>query len=124
MPAYDPNTAGTYVFSGTITLPEKVTNTDNLKATANIIVAPQEQPTALQALSGLIQSAVAGLLNGVWNLIKVITNSALKTASSISIVQKATASLAMRFPALLQSWSLETKSLTTGFFQPLTELIK
>ena len=68
-PAYDPNTAGTYVFTGALTLAENITNTGNINAKANVIVAPQpqEQPTATESLSGLIQSAVAGLLNGVFN---------------------------------------------------------
>ncbi|AGX44364.1 Ig-like domain-containing protein [Clostridium saccharobutylicum] len=38
-PTYDGEAAGTYRFDGTLTLPEGITNPNNLKATANVIVA-------------------------------------------------------------------------------------
>lgn len=37
-PAYDGNTAGTYTFTGTIALPQGVTNPNDLKATVNVVV--------------------------------------------------------------------------------------
>jgi hypothetical protein len=38
-PEYNPTTAGTYKFKGTLEVPEGYTNTDNLTATVNVIVA-------------------------------------------------------------------------------------
>ena len=38
-PVYNGNTAGTYVFTGTLTLPAGVTNPNNVTATVNVIVA-------------------------------------------------------------------------------------
>lgn len=40
-PEYNPTTAGTYKFKGTLEVPEGYTNTDNLTATVNVIVAQQ-----------------------------------------------------------------------------------
>jgi len=49
-PAYNATTAGTYAFSGTITLPEGVTNPNNLKASVNVVVA---EATAALAVEGV-----------------------------------------------------------------------
>ena len=66
-PPYDANTAGTYIFSGTLTLSSSITNTNNLKTSVNVIVAaqPVSPITAVQA-------AGASLLNGVLNFIKLL----------------------------------------------------
>lgn len=45
-PSYDGNTQGTYVFRGTLTLPENVTNPSNLKAIVDVIVENLEVSTA------------------------------------------------------------------------------
>jgi len=90
MPLYDPNTAGTYFFLGTIVQPPNATNVNNVKAAVNVILAPQpvvETPvpaeqssetapaaeeTPAAATSELIQSAASGLLNGAWNFVRWI----------------------------------------------------
>ena len=66
-PPYDANTAGTYIFSGTLTLSSSITNTNNLKTSVNVIVAaqPVSPITAVQA-------AGADLFNGVLNFIKLL----------------------------------------------------
>jgi hypothetical protein len=45
-PAYDANISGTYVFKGSINLPEGVSNPDNLKATVNVVIAKNTDATA------------------------------------------------------------------------------
>lgn len=47
-PAYDGSTPGTYIFSGTLTLPQGVTNPGNLNATVKVIVA---EPTGTYTIS-------------------------------------------------------------------------
>ncbi|MFC5470547.1 S-layer homology domain-containing protein [Cohnella suwonensis] len=44
-PSYDGNTAGTYIFSGTLTFPSGVTNPNNIKATATVHVAQPHAPS-------------------------------------------------------------------------------
>ncbi len=44
-PAYDGNTVGTYVFTGTLTLPDGITNSSNLTASVNVVEAVQSAST-------------------------------------------------------------------------------
>ncbi|MFA4917509.1 MAG: Ig-like domain-containing protein, partial [Syntrophales bacterium] len=44
LPVYDGNTANTYLFTGTLTLSEGITNPDNLTASVNVIVAEALAP--------------------------------------------------------------------------------
>ena len=44
-PVYDPDTAGTYSFSGTLSLPSDVFNPENIKATVDVIVSEVSIPT-------------------------------------------------------------------------------
>ena len=63
-PAFDQNTAGTYNFLGMITLPDGVTNTNNLKAFVNVIVQPQQQPLGLiYRILQLLKKATGSVLN-------------------------------------------------------------
>lgn len=80
-PAYDGNTPGTYVFSGTLTLPDNITNTNNVKASVNIIVAAQpapveQQPSSveniIQNVNDAVQNAGASLLNSVGKFVNFI----------------------------------------------------
>ena len=66
-PAYDANTAGTYVFSGALTLQSNITNTNNLKTSVNVIVAAQPVSPIT-----VVQVAGSSLLNGVFNFIKLL----------------------------------------------------
>ncbi|MBN2980357.1 Ig-like domain-containing protein [Cohnella algarum] len=43
-PSYDGNTPGTYTFTGTLTLPEGVTNPDDFKASVEVVVADPANP--------------------------------------------------------------------------------
>ena len=86
MPTYDPNIAGTYVFSGNLMPPDDRTNNDDFKATVNVIIAQQQTlaPTTApaplpdietttspsDAANGLTNQAASSLLNGFWNFIK------------------------------------------------------
>ena len=81
-PTYDPNTAGTYVISGTLTLPDNITNTDNLTASVNVIVLAQTtsstdllQTTSSSTGGDIIQNATSSLLNGVNNFFNFIFSS-------------------------------------------------
>ena len=77
-PTYDPNTAGTYIFSGTLTLSDNVTNTNNLTASVNVIVLAQAgstdllQTTTPSTGGDIIQNATSSLLNGVGNFFNFI----------------------------------------------------
>jgi hypothetical protein len=69
-PLYDANTAGTYVFSGLLTLPENITNTDNIKAAVNVVVAepvpavpPPSVGEVIQNTTEIIQITGASLLD-------------------------------------------------------------
>ena len=79
-PAYDGNTAGTYVFSGILTLPANTTNTSNLTASINIIVAAQSvlSPDLLQttspSISDIVQQTASSLLNNVGNSVRDFFN--------------------------------------------------
>jgi myosin heavy subunit len=103
MPSFDQNASGSYVFSGALILPENVTNTNNLNATANVVVAPQpveeivpeEVPIEeiVNEVADLVENASSSLLNGIWNFIKWIIGTPIKTLSSLPVTQKATAGL-------------------------------
>lgn len=80
-PTYDANTAGTYVFSGTLTLPDNITNTNNLTASVNVTILAQSatppdnsllQTTSPSTGSDIIQQTTAGLLNGINNFFNFI----------------------------------------------------
>ena len=85
MPSYDANTSGNYVFTGTLVILENITNTNNLTATVNVVVAQQpvteETPTAT---TDVLQNASSSLLNGVFNFVK----GAISKITSLSILQK------------------------------------
>ena len=53
-PTYDANTVGTYAFSGSLTPSGNITNTKNLKASVNVVVAQQEVPASAADVSGTI----------------------------------------------------------------------
>jgi len=69
-PVYDPNTAGTYVFSGALSSLENITNTNNLTASVSVIVA-QNLPTPTP-VPDVIQQSASSLSNGVWDFIRFI----------------------------------------------------
>ena len=56
-PTYNSSAAGTYTFTGTITTPAGSTNSNNLKASVKVVVAPQTVPTTtgITAGKGLIR---------------------------------------------------------------------
>ncbi len=72
-PTYDSSTAGTYVFSGTLTLPNNITNTNNLTASVNVVVADQsnslEQTTSPSTSEVIIQDVASSLLNSMGSFI-------------------------------------------------------
>jgi alpha-tubulin suppressor-like RCC1 family protein len=64
-PAYDGNTAGSYTFTGTLTLPGSVTNPNNLTASVTVTVqAPAPVEPALAAGNGTAYALDAG--GSVW----------------------------------------------------------
>lgn len=80
-PTYDPNTAGAYVFSGALTLSDNTTNTNNVKASANVIVAAEislptspslEQTTSPSTGGSILDQATSSLINGVENFFNFI----------------------------------------------------
>jgi hypothetical protein len=111
-PNYDANTQGNYVFSGTLTFSGNITNTNNFKASVNVIVAPQP---ASSATGDIIHDAASGLLNGVVKLVNWILASAFNAVSSVPVVQKAGASLAQASSALALSVSSDIKLLLEPF---------
>jgi len=73
-PAYDGNTAGAYVFSGSLTLLDNITNTNDIKASVNVIVPeqPQAQPEEPDPILDVLEEAAAGLLNSIGEFINFI----------------------------------------------------
>lgn len=59
-PAYDKDTAGEYVFAGTLTLPADVTNTGNLKVSVKVIVAAPVYPEITNFTFTVTDSLKAG----------------------------------------------------------------
>ena len=120
-PSYDANTAGTYVFSGTLSLPENITNTNNITASANVIIAPQpvqvETPVsdAVSETSEVIQNAAAGLMNGIVNFFKWIFGTVTQTISSVPAVQKVGTSLSQQ--------TMSLSSGTAGLLQPIVKFL-
>ena len=104
-PAYDANTAGTYVFLGTLSFSSSITNTDNITASASVVVAEiveevpvEEEVIAPESTVGdLIDELTSTLLNGTWNFIKWIFGSSAEAVSSVPIIQKSGASLSQAF---------------------------
>jgi len=106
-PAYNGNTAGTYIFSGVLNLQAGVANADNLKASVSIIVtAPELEPEEqaqdttttsgtdlLTPISDAVSNAASSLLNSVWDFISGILNLGFKKVSSVPVIQKTTAGL-------------------------------
>jgi len=73
-PEYDGNIAGTYVFFGVLTLPENITNTNDVKASINVIVQeqPQVQPEESSPILDILEEATAGLLDATSEFISFI----------------------------------------------------
>mgnify|MGYP001002077618 CR=1 FL=1 len=74
-PAYNKDTAGEYVFAGTLTLPADVTNTGNLKASVKVIVAAPVYPeitnftfTATDSLKAGSGNVGVGALAGTFSV--------------------------------------------------------
>ena len=70
-PVFDQNTPAAYDFSGTLAMPEGVTNTNNLKAGIRVIVEPQEEPPQEQQQeqpTGFFDR-LAGLVSQVYRLL-------------------------------------------------------
>ena len=116
-PAYDANTPGTYIFTGTLGASDSFTNTNNLNAIANVIVGQQKEEApviqnAVDSVSEAIQGAASGLLNGFWNFIKWIFSG---LGSKIPAAGKATSSLLN---------SADIKSLADGLLKPVINLFK
>ncbi len=59
-PAYDGNTAGTYAFTGTLTLPANVTNPSNLTAAQTVVVQAGPPAAATSSLTGPASAVTAG----------------------------------------------------------------
>ena len=84
-PSYDSNVAGIYIFSSTITLPENTTNTNNVKAMANVMMASQPAEVVepeinpLDGAGELIQESTSGLLKGIGNFFKWLIVDPIKT---------------------------------------------
>ena len=75
-PTYNPNVAGTYVFSGTLTLANNIINNNNLEPKVNVIVAENSNPTPTPTPSptpNAGQQAASSLLNGVWGFVKFLS---------------------------------------------------
>jgi hypothetical protein len=87
-PTYDSNTANTYIFSGALTLPENVTNTNNITASVNVIVA-ENKPTA----GDLIESAASALTLPIWNYVKDFYGNMFNTVVTLDLFIKAKAEL-------------------------------
>jgi hypothetical protein len=66
-PAYDGSTAGTYAFTGTLALPNGVTNPTNVKAALNVVVAPAAQAITVTNASAIadIHAAIGTSLSSV-----------------------------------------------------------
>jgi hypothetical protein len=84
---YDASTAGTYNFTGTITLTGNVVNPNNYTATVKIIVQeppPPPPPPAEQPSAGeIIQEAASSLINGFWKFIKWALQASLQGAFNL-----------------------------------------
>jgi hypothetical protein len=97
-PAYDPNTSGTYVFSGILTLPTGTTNSNNLKAGVNVIVGiqPVFSPQAAapsDPATVLAEQASSSLINGVWNFTDAVFGSQIRKILSIPVIYNASLSI-------------------------------
>jgi len=92
-PPFDPNTSGTYIFTGTINTASSITNSQGLTANVNVIVNPEvieietqqnETPTesnteetgieGISLMGDLISSATASLISSVWEFVRRIFN--------------------------------------------------
>jgi hypothetical protein len=71
-PVYDASIVGTYVFSGVLTLPENTTNTDEVKASVNVVVQEQQPEPEINPVINILEEASAGLLNSTGEFIKFI----------------------------------------------------
>jgi hypothetical protein len=80
-----------------LTLPDNITNTDNITASVRVTVANQPEPAVQEnpadATAQIIQQTTAGLLNNVWNFIRGIFTSIMGKAASLPAIQTATAGL-------------------------------
>ena len=117
-PEFNPNTAGTYVFSGSLILSGNITNVGGIKATVNVIVAPQPAPppppeTPVNAASDLIQNAASSLINGMGDFLKWLFVTPAKTISSLPPAKTVTADL-------LKS----AKDFQAGLIEPIMTLLK
>ncbi|MCX6722293.1 MAG: Ig-like domain-containing protein, partial [Candidatus Staskawiczbacteria bacterium] len=124
MPNYDSNLAGTYIFTGTLTFSGSITNINNIKAVANVIVAPVSSPeNPSSATQEIIQNATSDFLIGTQNFINWIFGTTTKAVSSAPIVRKVGAGLINSlesFKSIL--YSSDIKSLGAGLFDPIKKM--
>ena len=64
-PVYSATTAGTYVFSGTLTMPSGVTNPGSLTAAVNVVVAPDSTPAPVPVPAPIIDVPSGGGGGGI-----------------------------------------------------------
>lgn len=86
-PAYDGTTAGTYVFSGTLSSSANYTNPNNLKATVNVVVAPEATPavTAVSSIENITVSNGTALESIGLPASAIVTLSNSTTTSAIVV---------------------------------------
>jgi len=86
-PTYDPATAGEYIFTGGLTLPEVVSNPNNFSATCKVTVqAPivqEPEPEESSPIGEVVEEAASALLNGMWEFIKWLVQSSIAAISRI-----------------------------------------
>jgi hypothetical protein len=97
IPEYDRKTSGTYVFAGTLTLPENTTNTNNLNTTVNVIVGEKSEDAisviedTVSATSDVIQETVSVATEAVAEVVQETVSTA--SDAVVDVVQETAASL-------------------------------
>jgi len=128
VPAYNANVSGIYAFSGALVLSGNITNTNDLKANINVVVAEQPAPaepevpveSPVDTISNAVQETASSLLNGVSNFVKWIFGSASNLFSSMPIIQETGAGIA-KYAKVLIPYS-GFKSLAAGLLSPIKNL--
>ena len=84
-PAYDSNTMGTYAFSGALVFSGDISNTGNINASVNVVIASvsvippvDDDQSLIQTTSpslggGIFQQTASALLNGVSDFLKFLS---------------------------------------------------
>jgi len=136
-PSYDASVAGDYILTGALTLPETISNSNNLMANCKIIVQkpvaqepePQIESEEPPPVGEIVQEVTSALLDGMWQFIKWVFGASVSGVNKIipeNIKQSSASisfSVAQNVKSDFQQLFLQAKSASQILIKPINKLL-